>query len=71
MLAVTELEFGIVCVNAPTIGAEVQPAVRGHDVDRNGFCEAGPLALDEFSEWKAVSIDFSYRLRKAQFQPGE
>ena len=33
--------------------------------------EAGPHALDEFSEWKAVSIDFGHRLQKAQFQPGE
>jgi aldehyde dehydrogenase (NAD+) len=71
MRAVTELEFGIVYVNAPTIGAEVQLPFGGMKSTGNGFREAGPHALDEFSEWKAVSIDFSRRLQKAQFQPGE
>jgi aldehyde dehydrogenase (NAD+) len=71
MRAVTELEFGIVYVNAPTIGAEVQLPFGGMKRTGNGFREAGPHALDEFSEWKAVSIDFSSRLQKAQFQPGE
>jgi alpha-ketoglutaric semialdehyde dehydrogenase len=71
MRAVTELEFGIVYVNAPTIGAEVQMPFGGMKSTGNGFREAGPHALDEFSEWKAVSIDFSHRLQKAQFAPGE
>ncbi len=71
MRAVTELEFGIVYVNAPTIGAEVQLPFGGMKRTGNGFREAGPHALDEFSEWKAVSIDFSSRLQKAQFAPGE
>ena len=71
MRAVTELEFGIVYVNAPTIGAEVQLPFGGMKNTGNGFREAGPHALDEFSEWKAVSIDFSHRLQKAQFNPGE
>jgi acyl-CoA reductase-like NAD-dependent aldehyde dehydrogenase len=71
MRAVTELEFGIVYVNAPTIGAEVQMPFGGMKSTGNGFREAGPHAMDEFSEWKAVSIDFSARLQKAQFQPGE
>jgi aldehyde dehydrogenase (NAD+) len=71
MRAVTELDFGIVYVNAPTIGAEVQLPFGGTKATGNGFREAGPHALDEFSEWKAVSIDFSARLQKAQFKPGE
>jgi len=71
MRAVTELEFGIVYVNAPTIGAEVQLPFGGMKATGNGFREAGPHALDEFSETKAVSIDFSQKLQKAQFKPGE
>ena len=71
MQAVTELEFGLVYVNAPTIGAEVQLPFGGMKRTGNGFREAGPARLDEFSEWKAVSIDFSARLQKAQFAPGE
>jgi aldehyde dehydrogenase (NAD+) len=71
MRAVTELEFGIVYVNAPTIGAEVQLPFGGMKNTGNGFREAGMHAMDEFSEQKSVSIDFSHRLQKAQFQPGE
>jgi aldehyde dehydrogenase (NAD+) len=71
MRAVTELEFGIVYVNAPTIGAEVQMPFGGMKSTGNGFREAGPHAMDEFSETKAVSIDFSHQLQKAQFRPGE
>jgi aldehyde dehydrogenase (NAD+) len=71
MRAVTELEFGIVYVNAPTIGAEVQMPFGGMKSTGNGFREAGPHAMDEFSEWKAVSFDFSHQLQKAQFRPGE
>jgi acyl-CoA reductase-like NAD-dependent aldehyde dehydrogenase len=71
MRGVTELEFGVVYVNAPTIGAEVQLPFGGMKGTGNGFREAGPHCLDEFSEWKAVSIDYSHQLQKAQFKPGE
>jgi len=64
--AIERLEFGIVYVNAPTIGAEVQLPFGGMKSTGNGHREAGPVALDEFTEWKAVSIDFSGRLQKAQ-----
>src|SRR6202008_4546440 len=55
--AITELEFGVVYVNAPTIGAEVQLPFGGMKGTGNGFREAGPTALDEFTEWKAVRVD--------------
>ncbi|MGH2731457.1 MAG: aldehyde dehydrogenase family protein [Actinomycetota bacterium] len=64
--AITELEFGVVYVNAPTIGAEVQLPFGGMKDTGNGHREAGPQALDEFTEWKAVSIDFSGTLQRAQ-----
>ncbi|GAC1373765.1 MAG: aldehyde dehydrogenase family protein [Actinomycetota bacterium] len=64
--AITELEFGVVYVNAPTIGAEVQLPFGGVKGTGNGHREAGPQALDEFTEWKAVSVDFSGRIQKAQ-----
>jgi aldehyde dehydrogenase (NAD+) len=64
--AVRELEFGLVYVNAPTIGAEVQIPFGGMKSTGNGHREAGPQALDEFTEWKAVSIDFSGKVQKAQ-----
>jgi acyl-CoA reductase-like NAD-dependent aldehyde dehydrogenase len=64
--AIQELEFGIVYVNAPTIGAEIQLPFGGMKNTGNGHREAGPQALDEFTEWKAVSVDFSGRVQKAQ-----
>jgi alpha-ketoglutaric semialdehyde dehydrogenase len=64
--AITELEFGVVYVNAPTIGAEVQLPFGGMKNTGNGHREAGPQSLEEFTEWKAVSVDFSGRVQKAQ-----
>lgn len=64
--AISQLEFGIVYVNAPTIGAEIQLPFGGMKNTGNGHREAGPQALDEFMEWKAVSVDFSGKVQKAQ-----
>jgi aldehyde dehydrogenase (NAD+) len=64
--AIQELEFGVVYVNAPTIGAEIQLPFGGMKSTGNGHREAGPQSLDEFTEWKAVSVDFSGKVQKAQ-----
>jgi alpha-ketoglutaric semialdehyde dehydrogenase len=64
--AVNALEAGIVYVNAPTIGAEIQLPFGGIKDTGNGHREAGRQALDEFSEWKSVYIDYSGRLQRAQ-----
>jgi acyl-CoA reductase-like NAD-dependent aldehyde dehydrogenase len=64
--AVQELEFGLAYVNAPTIGAEVQLPFGGMKSTGNGHREAGPQSLDEFTEWKSVSVDFSGKVQKAQ-----
>ncbi|MGH2716965.1 MAG: aldehyde dehydrogenase family protein, partial [Actinomycetota bacterium] len=64
--AITELDFGVVYINAPTIGAEIQLPFGGTKATGNGHREAGPVALDEFTEWKSVSVDFSGKVQKAQ-----
>ena len=64
--AVHQLEFGVVYVNAPTIGAEIQVPFGGMKNTGNGHREAGPQALDEFTEWKTVGIDYSGKLQRAQ-----
>jgi len=64
--AIEQLEFGVVYINAPTIGAEVQLPFGGMKSTGNGHREAGPTALDEFTEWKSVSVDYSGRVQKAQ-----
>jgi alpha-ketoglutaric semialdehyde dehydrogenase len=66
--AVQQLEFGIVYVNAPTIGAEIQVPFGGMKNTGNGHREAGPQSLDEFTEWKTVGIDFSGKLQRAQMK---
>ncbi|HII01983.1 TPA: aldehyde dehydrogenase family protein [Methanosarcinaceae archaeon] len=64
--AVETLETGITYVNAPTIGAEVHLPFGGVKGTGNGFREAGTDAIREFSEVKAVYIDYSGKLQKAQ-----
>ncbi|HUY56880.1 MAG TPA: aldehyde dehydrogenase family protein [Candidatus Micrarchaeaceae archaeon] len=64
--AVDRLEAGIVYVNAPTIGAEIQLPFGGVKSTGNGHRAAGTTALDEFTEWKTVYIDYSGRLQRAQ-----
>jgi aldehyde dehydrogenase (NAD+) len=64
--AVDELEAGIVYVNAPTIGAEIQLPFGGVKWTGNGHRAAGTTSLDEFTEWKTVYIDYSGRLQRAQ-----
>jgi alpha-ketoglutaric semialdehyde dehydrogenase len=64
--AVQQLEFGVVYVNAPTIGAEIQVPFGGMKNTGNGHREAGPQAMEEFTEWKTVGIDFSGKLQRAQ-----
>jgi aldehyde dehydrogenase (NAD+) len=60
------VEVGLVYINAPSIGAEVQVPFGGVKATGNGFREAGWTALDAFTEWKNVTIDYSGELQKAQ-----
>jgi acyl-CoA reductase-like NAD-dependent aldehyde dehydrogenase len=64
--AIRDLEAGITYVNAGTIGAEVHLPFGGTKDTGNGHREAGQAALDVFTEWKSVYVDYSGRLQKAQ-----
>ena len=64
--AMREMYTGIFYVNAPTIGAEVHLPFGGTKATGNGHREAGTAALDVFSEWKSIYIDFSGKLQRAQ-----
>jgi aldehyde dehydrogenase (NAD+) len=64
--AMRDLYTGIFYVNAPTIGAEVHLPFGGTKNTGNGHREAGVAALDVFSEWKSIYIDFSGKLQRAQ-----
>jgi aldehyde dehydrogenase (NAD+) len=64
--AMREMYIGIFYVNAPTIGAEVHLPFGGTKATGNGHREAGIAALDVFSEWKSIYVDFSGKLQRAQ-----
>ena len=64
--AMRDIYTGIFYVNAPTIGAEVHLPFGGTKATGNGHREAGLAALDVFSEWKSVYVDFSGKLQRAQ-----
>ena len=64
--AMRDVYTGIFYVNAPTIGAEVHLPFGGTKATGNGHREAGTAALDVFSEWKSIYVDFSGKLQRAQ-----
>jgi alpha-ketoglutaric semialdehyde dehydrogenase len=64
--AIRDLETGITYINAPTIGAEVHLPFGGTKSTGNGHREGGIGAIDFYSEWKAVYVDYSDKLQKAQ-----
>ncbi|MBI5235728.1 MAG: aldehyde dehydrogenase family protein [Deltaproteobacteria bacterium] len=67
-IAERDLEAGIVYINAPTIGAEIQLPFGGIKKSGMGHGEAGGRggSLDMFSRCKVIYRDFSGRLQKAQ-----
>jgi acyl-CoA reductase-like NAD-dependent aldehyde dehydrogenase len=64
--AMRDLDAGITYINAPTIGAEVHLPFGGVKATGNGHREGGLGAIDFYSEWKSVYVDYSDRLQKAQ-----
>jgi alpha-ketoglutaric semialdehyde dehydrogenase len=64
--AIQDLYTGIVYVNAPTIGAETHLPFGGTKQTGNGHREAAVAAIDFFTEWKSVYIDYSDKLQRAQ-----
>jgi len=69
--AARDLETGITYVNASTIGAETHLPFGGVKRTGNGHREgAAHTALDIFTEWKTVYVDYSGKLQKAQIDNG-
>src|SRR5919204_297195 len=64
--AMRDLVAGITYINAGTIGAEVHLPFGGTKQTGNGHREAGQAALDVFTEWKSIYVDYSGKLQKAQ-----
>jgi aldehyde dehydrogenase (NAD+) len=64
--AMGDLEAGIVYVNASTIGAETHLPFGGIKQTGNGHREAAVAALDFYTEWKTIYVDYSGKLQRAQ-----
>jgi aldehyde dehydrogenase (NAD+) len=64
--AMRDFETGLVYVNAGTTGAETHLPFGGWKETGNGHREAGHAALDTYTEWKSIYVDFSGRLQRAQ-----
>ncbi|HET6380328.1 MAG TPA: aldehyde dehydrogenase family protein [candidate division Zixibacteria bacterium] len=64
--SIRDFDSGLGYVNHGTIGAEAHLPFGGTKATGNGHREVGQAALDFFSEWKSVYIDYSGRLQRAQ-----
>ncbi len=64
--AMRDLFAGITYINAPTIGAEVHLPFGGTKQTGNGHREGGLGAVEFYTEWKSVYVDYSDKLQKAQ-----
>jgi alpha-ketoglutaric semialdehyde dehydrogenase len=64
--AVRDIQAGITYINGATIGAEAHMPFGGVKATGNGHREGGWTVYDFYSEWKAVYIDYSGKLQRAQ-----
>ena len=64
--AMRDIQAGITYINAGTTGAEVHLPFGGTKDTGNGHREAGQAALDVFTEWKSIYVDYSGKLQRAQ-----
>ncbi len=69
--AMRDIHAGITYVNAPTIGAEVHLPFGGVKATGNGHREGGLGAIDFYTEWKSIYVDYSDKLQKAQIDRPE
>jgi aldehyde dehydrogenase (NAD+) len=69
--AMQDIFTGILYVNAGTTGAEIQLPFGGTKATGNGHREAGTAALDFFTEWQSIYVDYSGKLQRAQIDPVE
>ncbi|MBP6673315.1 MAG: aldehyde dehydrogenase family protein, partial [Bacteroidetes bacterium] len=64
--AIRDIQSGITYINAATIGAEAHLPFGGVKKTGNGHREGGWTVYDFYTEWKAVYVDYSGKLQRAQ-----
>jgi len=69
--AMRDIFSGLVYINHGTTGAEIQFPFGGVRGTGNGHREAGQAALDVFTEWKSIYVDYSGKLQRAQIDNRE
>jgi acyl-CoA reductase-like NAD-dependent aldehyde dehydrogenase len=69
--AMRDLNTGITYINAGTTGAEVHLPFGGTKATGNGHREAGQAALEFYTEWKSIYVDYSGKLQRAQIDEFE
>jgi aldehyde dehydrogenase (NAD+) len=69
--AMRDLFSGLVYINHGTTGAEIQFPFGGVRGTGNGHREAGQAALEVFTEWKSIYVDYSGKLQRAQIDNRE
>lgn len=67
--AMQDIDTGILYVNAGTTGAEIHLPFGGTKGTGNGHREAGTAALDFYTEWQSIYVDYSGKLQRAQIDP--
>jgi len=65
-IAVRDIKAGITYINGATIGAEAHMPFGGVKATGNGHREGGWTVYEFYSEWKAVYMDYSGKLQRAQ-----
>ena len=66
-----DIATGLVYINHGTTGAEIQFPFGGVRGTGNGHREAGQAALEVFTEWKSIYVDYSGKLQRAQIDNRE
>jgi len=69
--AMRDITTGLVYINHGTTGAEIQFPFGGVRGTGNGHREAGQAALEVFTEWKSIYVDYSGKLQRAQIDNRE
>ena len=69
--AMQDIFTGILYINAGTTGAEIHLPFGGTKGTGNGHREAGTAALDFFTEWQSIYVDYSGKLQRAQIDEVE
>ncbi|ALC90714.1 aldehyde dehydrogenase [Bacillus sp. FJAT-18017] len=64
--AMRDIDTGIVYINAGTSGAEIHLPFGGTKGTGNGHRDSGVAALDVYTEWKSIYVDYSGKLQRAQ-----